>query len=91
MPEQKVIVQNRSGLHARPAALFVRTAKSFQDARIEVIRSGESRDAKSILAILTLGVTQASEITIRTEGAQAEAALAALVGLVEAGLGEGAA
>lgn len=88
MSEQTVAVHNPSGLHARPAALFVRTAKRFPHTKIEVSKNDTTRDAKSILGILTLAVTQGTTITIRTEGDEADAALAALVEAIEAGLGE---
>jgi phosphocarrier protein HPr len=74
---------NKVGLHARPAALFVQTAARFKDTRVEVVKNGTARDAKSILSVLTLGVGQGTEITVRAEGPQAEAAVAALADLVE--------
>ena len=88
MPEQSIVVHNRVGLHSRPAALFVQTAKRFPKTRIEVAKADQVRDAKSILGVLTLAVTLGTEITIRTEGDDADAALAALVEIVESGLGE---
>lgn len=88
MAEQTVIVRNVTGLHARPAALFVRTAKSFPEATIQVAKGDVSCDAKSILGVLSLGVTQGTPITIRTSGKDADAALAALVEALESGLGE---
>jgi len=88
MPERSVVVTNPVGLHARPAALFVKTAKGFPGTTISVCRDDRRADAKSILGILTLAVTQGTTITISTEGDEADAALAALVDIVEAGLGE---
>lgn len=74
---------NKVGLHARPAALFVQTAARFKDTRVEVVKDGAARDAKSILSVLTLGVSQGTTITVRAEGPQAEAALDALTDLVD--------
>jgi phosphocarrier protein len=88
MPERSVVVTNPVGLHARPAALFVKTAKGFPGTTISVCRDDRRADAKSILGVLTLAVTQGTTITISTEGDEAEAALNALVDIVEAGLGE---
>jgi phosphotransferase system HPr (HPr) family protein len=79
---------NKVGLHARPAALFVQTAAKFKDTRVEVSKGGEARDAKSILSLLTLGVSQGTTITVRAEGPQAEAAIEALTQLVDRDFGE---
>lgn len=88
MPQRSVVVTNPVGLHARPAALFVKAAKGFPGARISVARDDRTADAKSILGVLTLAVAQGTTITITTEGEEAEAALTALVEIVESGLGE---
>ena len=88
MPSRTVVVTNAVGLHARPAALFVKTARQFPTTTIRVGRDGRDADARSIIGILTLEVMQGTPITISTEGPDAEAALAAMVGIVEAGLGE---
>ena len=71
------------GLHARPAALFVQTAARFKDTRIDVVKDGTARNAKSILNVLGLGVSQGTTIVVRAEGPEAEAALAALSDLVD--------
>ena len=88
MAEKGAVLRNASGLHARPAALFVQTAKRFTSTKIEVSKDVVARDAKSILGVLTLAVGQGTTITIRTQGEEADAALAALVEAVESGLGE---
>ena len=74
---------NKDGLHARPAADFVKRASDFEAA---VTVNGV--DAKSLLRIMSLGLGVGSEITLTAEGPDAQAALDALVGLVEAGFGE---
>lgn len=81
--ERQLTIMNKVGLHARPAALFVQTAARFKDTRVEVVKDGAARDAKSILSVLTLGVSQGTTITVRAEGPQAEAALDALTDLVD--------
>lgn len=80
--ERQLTITNKVGLHARPAALFVQTAARFRDTRVEVLKDGLARDAKSILSVLTLGVSQGTTITVRADGPQAEAALTALADLV---------
>jgi len=74
---------NKDGLHARPAADFVKRASDFEAA---VTVNGV--DAKSLLRIMSLGLGVGSEITLTAEGPDAQAALDALVGLIEAGFGE---
>ena len=64
-------------LHARPAAEFVRTAMTF-DARVTVGNGDREADAKSILSVLALGARGGTELTLRAEGDDADAALAAL-------------
>jgi len=88
MPEQTVIVNHKVGLHARPAALFVQSASRFSST-ITVTCEDRTANAKSILNVLTLGAGQGAEITITTEGEDAEEALAALIQLVEQNFGEG--
>ena len=90
MTTARVVVRNPSGLHARPAALFVRTCGQF-GSRITVSNPGADKgpvDAKSILSVLTLGVSSGTEIEVSAEGEDANAALAAIRAVVEAGLGE---
>jgi phosphotransferase system HPr (HPr) family protein len=74
---KKLIVKNKQGLHARPAALFVQVANRF-DARITVMRDKERVNGKSIMGILMLGVEKGSQITIEAEGQDAHLAIAEL-------------
>ena len=87
MPEITLTVHNKVGLHARPAALFVQTAKQF-NCDVKVTHGEREANAKSILGVLTLGVNQGAVITIRAEGEEADQALAALEALVESNFGE---
>lgn len=89
MPEIQVTIQHAAGLHARPAALFVQTAKRFQS-QITVTYGSRTANAKSILNILTLGASRGAQVTVQAEGADAEAALAALQALVQDNFGEAA-
>ena len=78
----EVTVRNKVGLHARPAALFVSEAKKHE-CKIRVSANGRTADAKSILAVLALGVQCGQTITITTEGEGDEEALRSLVALFE--------
>ena len=87
MPEATVVLRNATGLHARPAKIFARAAAA-QPADVAVEKDGRRVNAKSVLSLLTLDCHQGDEITISTDGEGADAALAELVALVEAGIGE---
>lgn len=71
---KKLMVQNKQGLHARPAALFVQIANKF-DSRITVIRDKEEVNGKSIMGILMLGAEKGSYVIIEADGQDAESAL----------------
>ena len=83
-------VRNPSGLHARPAAVFVRTANTFQaDIKIENLSAGTSPvNAKSIISVLSLGIRADHRVRITSEGVDAATAVAELATLVTGGLGE---
>lgn len=91
MPFVTVTVRNPSGLHARPAAAFVRAAAGLP---VEVRVTNLTRDpdrsaaAKSILGVMQLGVAQGHELQLEAEGDGAETALDDLRALIESGLGE---
>ncbi len=87
MPEIKLVIRNKVGLHARPAVLFVQAAQGFQS-EVRVIKAGREGNAKSFKSVLALAVNQNDEVLVRAEGADAEAALAALSRLVEDNFGE---
>ena len=83
-------VRNSAGLHARPAALFVRTAAGFRSKlRVRnVLRQSPHVDAKSILGVLGLGVGHGGRIELIADGDDESQALESLRQLVESGLGE---
>jgi len=79
---------NASGLHARPASDFVKTAKSFES-RIIICKVGEEEvNAKSIMRILTAGMSKGTKIEISAEGPDEKEAVDSLVTLIEGGFGE---
>jgi len=79
--KKKLIVKNKQGLHARPAALFVQVANRF-DSRITVARDEEEVNGKSIMGILMLGAERGSSIVIEAEGEDAHLALVELEKIV---------
>jgi len=82
MVEQKYIIKNKTGLHARPASLFVQKAISYKS-RIKLKKDGKEGDAKSIISVLSLGVTIGKEVTIRAEGEDEKVAIKELVDLLD--------
>ena len=87
MKELDIAIQNPTGLHARPAKIFVNTAKQFQ-ADIRVFNGPKKANAKSLISMLALGVEAGTSIKIMVDGVDEEAALAALQTAVQDGLGE---
>jgi phosphotransferase system HPr (HPr) family protein len=79
--KKKLVVKNKQGLHARPAALFVQIANKF-DSRITVVRDGEEVNGKSIMGILMLGAERGTEILVEAEGEDAHLAILELEKLV---------
>jgi phosphotransferase system HPr (HPr) family protein len=72
--QKKVMVKNKQGLHARPAALFVQIANKF-DSRITVRHDNEEVNGKSIMGILTLGAERNTWIELEAEGEDAQSAM----------------
>ncbi len=84
---RRVRIVNAKGLHARPAAAVSRTAQGF-DASVTLSHGNESADARSIMDLLLLVAVPGSEIEIRAEGAEADAAADAVAKLFTDGFGE---
>jgi phosphocarrier protein FPr len=82
-----LILRNPTGLHARPAKVFVNTAKQFES-NIRVQHGQKTVNAKSAISILTLGVGYGGQICVTAEGPDEEAAIEAIQTAVESGLGE---
>ena len=82
-----VVVQNQVGLHARPAALLVKTAASFP-CDVVIIKNGKNFNGKSIISVMSAAVKEGEEITVRTDGDREEEALEALITLIKTGLAE---
>ena len=90
MLSKTVTVKNASGIHARPASLFVQKASGFEsDITVRNVTSkSDAKDAKSILMVMSLAMSCGSEVEISAEGADEEAAVNALVELIDSGCGE---
>ena len=77
MVTKELTIINKLGIHARPAAQFVKLASSF-DADIVVEKDGEEVDGKSILGLMMLAVGHGSKITVTAEGKDEQQALYAV-------------
>lgn len=82
MPRKDFTITNQLGIHARPAAQFVKIANSFP-CNIRVEKDDDEVDGKSILGLMMLAAGHGSVITVTTEGDQENEALAALGDLIE--------
>ncbi|MCH5185000.1 MAG: HPr family phosphocarrier protein [Oscillospiraceae bacterium] len=81
MFSKDVSVQNQVGLHARPATFFIQKANEFKST-IWVEKDERKVNAKSLLGVLSLGITKGTTINIMADGADEEAAVNTLVDLI---------
>lgn len=77
MAEKQFTVIDKAGIHARPASALVNTANQF-NSDITLVYDGKNVNLKSVLGIMSLGVGPGAEFSIRTEGEDADEALAEL-------------
>ena len=91
MPSIEIVVNHSEGLHARPAALFVKKASSFPcSVQVRNLSTNSPLvNAKSTLRVLTLGVNKGSTIRIEANGERAEEALDGLQRLILSDFGDG--
>ncbi len=80
--EKEITIVNRLGMHARPAAMFVRIASRYR-CEVWVEKEGENVNGKSIMGLMMLAAGQGSKLLVRCEGADAERAMAELEALVQ--------
>jgi len=81
--EKEIPVVNRLGLHARPAAMFVRIASRYR-CEVWVAKEGEEVNGKSIMGLMMLAAGQGSKLRLRCEGPDADKAVAELEELINA-------
>ncbi len=92
MSDAKFVVSHPAGLHARPASMFVKTCNSFPcEIKVKNVTTDSAMvNAKSVLAVLTLGVNTGHEILVSANGDKEEDALAAIQKLVDTNFGDAA-
>jgi len=85
--EKDLTIPNRLGLHARPAAMFVRIASRYRS-EIWVSKEGEEVNGKSIMGLMMLAAGQGSKLHVRCEGPDADKAIEEIEALIKAGFNE---
>ena len=87
MTEATMTIENKTGIHARPASIFVQTASKFKS-KVQIKAKGKTVDAKSILMIMSMGLVKGTEITIIADGPDEADAVKTLQELVESKFNE---
>ncbi len=87
MVSKEIVVQNQVGLHARPATFFIQKANEFTSS-IWISKDERKVNAKSLLGVLSLGITRGTSICVTADGADEEAAVEALTSLVASNFAE---
>ena len=85
--EKEMTIVNRLGMHARPAAMFVRVASRHR-CEIWVAKEGEEINGKSIMGLMMLAAGQGSKLTVRAEGPDAAQAVADIEALIQSRFNE---
>lgn len=88
MISQQITIINKLGLHARAAAKLVKTASSYA-AQVTLDKDGQQVNGKSIMGVMMLAASQGTELTLQVAGEDEQAAMAALVALIQDRFGEG--
>ncbi|MEI6338450.1 MAG: HPr family phosphocarrier protein [Verrucomicrobiota bacterium] len=84
---KEIVIQNRNGLHARPAAMFVKISSRYR-AEVWVEKDGERVNGKSIMGLMMLAAGKGSKLHIIAEGSDAEKVVAEIENLVQNRFGE---
>lgn len=87
MVEQTFTITDATGIHARPATLLVNKASQY-GSEITLVYKEKSVNLKSIMGVMSLGIGQGAQITIKADGPDEEAALTSVAEVIKGGLGE---
>ena len=87
MVTKSVTITNKSGIHARPASLFIKIAANFKS-NITIENGNNKGNAKYLISLLSLAIACGSEVTITADGPDENEAIDALVKLIESKFGE---
>ena len=86
MKEFTYIIQDALGIHARPAGMLAKKAKSYADTTVNISANGKTVNAGQLMKLMALGVKQGTEVTITCDGANEEEAAAGLKAFLEENL-----
>ena len=86
MKEFSYVIKDALGIHARPAGMLAKKAKSYADTTVTISANGKSVNAGQLMKLMGLGVKQGTEVTIACEGANEEEAYAGLKQFMEENL-----
>lgn len=78
MYKETIVLENETGLHARPASIFVKETSKYIS-EIKIIKEGNEYNAKSIMSILSMGAAKGDELTLKAEGEDEEKAVKELI------------
>ena len=85
MKEFQYVIKDEAGIHARPAGMLAKEAKNFKS-KITLVGNGRAADALRLMAVMSLGLKQGAEMTVRVEGEDEEQAAEAMKAFLEANL-----
>ena len=85
MKEFQYVIKDEAGIHARPAGMLAKEAKNFKS-KITLVGNGREAEALRLMAVMSLGLKQGAEMTVRVEGEDEEQAAEAMKAFLEANL-----
>ena len=85
MKKFQYVIKDEAGIHARPAGMLAKEAKNFKS-KITLVGNGREADALRLMAVMSLGLKQGAEMTVRVEGEDEEQAAEAMKAFLEANL-----
>ena len=85
MKEFQYVIKDEAGIHARPAGMLAKETKNFKS-KITLVGNGREADALRLMAVMSLGLKQGAEMTVRVEGEDEEQAAEAMKAFLEANL-----
>lgn len=80
--KKNIIIRDEAGFHARPASSFAQKASDFES-EIKIIKNEREANGKSVMSLMSLGVTNGDEITLKVEGSDSKKAFETLIDLIE--------
>lgn len=85
MKQFSYVITDAQGIHARPAGTLVKEVKKYESA-VTIEKDGKVAKANGVLGVMSLGVKQGEEVTVKADGADEDAAIAALEAFFKANL-----